>query len=70
MEYKPLRTIFHMKGEKGLEKEYNKRLNGDVTFLTDININPIKDQSQQLQTTYPTFFYLQVIYVTNLKRFI
>ncbi|PTH63888.1 Fic family protein [Staphylococcus agnetis] len=56
MEYKPLRTIFHMKGEKGLEKEYNKRLNGDVTFLTNININPIKDQSQQLQTTYPTFF--------------
>ncbi|MFI9032341.1 hypothetical protein ACIGHE_05595 [Staphylococcus pasteuri] len=45
MTYKTLKTIFHMSDEQNFEKEYQQRLNNFTTYVTDIEINPIRKQT-------------------------
>ncbi|MBL3398325.1 Fic family protein [Staphylococcus pasteuri] len=56
MAYKTLKTIFHMSDEQNFEKEYQQRLNNFTTYVTDIEINPIRKQIQIKSMMFPLFF--------------
>ncbi|ATH63128.1 Fic family protein [Staphylococcus pasteuri] len=56
MTYKTLKTIFHMSDEQNFEKEYQQRLNNFTTYVTDIEINPIRKQTQIKCMMFPLFF--------------
>lgn len=56
MNYKPLKSIFHMSGDQNLENEYQLRLNHFSTYVTDLEINPIRNQIQNRNVKYPLFF--------------
>ena len=56
MAYKTLKTIFHMSDEQNFEKEYQQRLNNFTTYVTDIEINPIRKQTQIKSMMFPLFF--------------
>ncbi|RQX27018.1 Fic family protein [Staphylococcus warneri] len=56
MTYKMLKTIFHMSDEQNFEKEYQQRLNKFTTYVTDIEINPIRKQTQIKSMMFPLFF--------------
>ncbi|MCO0861814.1 Fic family protein [Staphylococcus pasteuri] len=56
MTYKTLKTIFHMSDEQNFEKEYQQRLNNFTTYVTDIEINPIRKQTQIKSMMFPLFF--------------
>lgn len=56
MTYKTLKTIFHMSDEQNFEKEYQQRLNNFTTYVTDIEINPIRKQIQIKSMMFPLFF--------------
>lgn len=55
MDYKNLKKIFHMFGEQNLENEYQIRQEAFTTFLTNIEIHPIRDQKQCQTVSYPLF---------------
>ena len=67
MEYKPLKTLFHMYGGQNLETEYQMRLKGFSTYLIDITIHPIQDGEQKKEVSYPLFFVLTKELVSNLE---
>ncbi len=56
MNYKTLKSIFHMSGDQIMENEYQLRLNHFSTYDTGIEINPIRNQVQIRSTKYPLFF--------------
>lgn len=56
MNYKALKSIFHMSGDQNLENEYQLRINHFATYVTNIEINPIRNQVQIRNTKYPLFF--------------
>ncbi|MFU0769870.1 hypothetical protein [Staphylococcus pasteuri] len=56
MTYKTLKTIFYMSDEQNFEKEYQQRLNNFTTYVTDIEINPIRKQTQIKSMMFPLFF--------------
>lgn len=56
MDYKPLKKIFHMYGWDSLESEYEIRKNSYSSYITDIFINPIQDERQKRDISYPLFF--------------
>lgn len=68
MEYKTLKTLFHMYGSQNLETEYQMRLKSFSAYLIDINIHPIQDGKQKTDTIYPLFFVLTKELVTNLEK--
>lgn len=56
MNYKTLKSIFHMSGDQIMENEYQLRINHFTTYNTGIEINPIRNQVQIRSTKYPLFF--------------
>lgn len=56
MNYKTLKSIFHMSGDQIMENEYQLRLNHFSTYDTGIEINPIRNQVQIRSIKYPLFF--------------
>ncbi|PKW57602.1 Fic family protein [Staphylococcus pseudintermedius] len=56
MDYKPLKKLFHMYGWDKLESEYEMRKNNYSSYVTDIFINPIQDEKQRRDVSYPLFF--------------
>ncbi|GEP85771.1 phage protein [Staphylococcus piscifermentans] len=64
MEYKELKKIFHIFGDSNLESAYQMRLNSFTTFLTNIYINPIRDQNQYKTVRYPVF----ICMTTNITK--
>lgn len=67
MEYKPLKTLFHMYGDQNLETEYQMRLKSFSTYLIDITIHPIQDGEQKKEVSYSLFFVLTKELVSNLE---
>lgn len=55
MDYKNLKKIFHMFGEQNFENEYQIRQEAFTTFLTNIEIHPIRNQKQCQTVSYPLF---------------
>lgn len=55
MTYKNLKKVFHMYGEQKLEHEYQIRQEAFTTFLTNIEIHPIRDQKQCQTVSYPLY---------------
>lgn len=45
-----------MSGDQNLENEYQLRLNHFSTYVTDLEINPIRNQIQNRNVKYPLFF--------------
>lgn len=45
-----------MSGDQNLENEYQLRINHFATYVTDIEINPIRNQVQNRNVKYPMFF--------------
>lgn len=67
MEYKPLKTLFHMYGDQNLETEYQMRLKSFSTYLIDITIHPVQDGEQKKEVSYSLFFVLTKELVSNLE---
>lgn len=68
MEYKSLKTLFHMHGITTMEAEYELRKHSHSAFLTDIEIYPIQGEVQQRETRYPLFFQITKELVIKLER--
>lgn len=68
MNYKPLKTIFHMYGWQNVETEYEMRKNSFSSYLININIHPIQNEEQKTEICYPLFFVLTKELVSNLEK--
>ncbi|WP_436855233.1 hypothetical protein [Staphylococcus caeli] len=68
MDYKSLKTLFHMHGITTMEAEYEQRKHSHSTFLTDIEIYPIQGEVQQREARYPLFFLITKELVIKLER--
>lgn len=68
MNYKPLKTLFHMYGWQTVEKEYEMRKNSFSSYLININIHPIQNEEQKTEICYPLFFVLTKELVSNLEK--
>lgn len=68
MDYKSLKTLFHMHGITTMEAEYEFRKHSHSTFLTDIEIYPIQGEVQQREARYPLFFLITKELVIKLER--
>ncbi|MDK9843591.1 cell filamentation protein Fic [Staphylococcus equorum] len=67
MNYKPLKTLFHMYGWENVETEYEMRRNSFSSYLININIHPIQNGEQKTETCYPLFFVLTKELASNLE---
>lgn len=68
MEYQTLKTVFHRNSHQIWENEYHLRLNHYSTFKTDISINPIQDEKQKRDYSYPLFIMNIKSLVMKLER--
>ncbi|MBO1209140.1 Fic family protein [Mammaliicoccus sciuri] len=68
MNYKPLKTLFHMYGWQNVETEYEMRKNSFSSYLININIHPIQNEEQKTEISYPLFFVLTKELVSNLEK--
>lgn len=68
MEYKPLKKLFHIYGWDSIETEYEMRINSYSSYVTDIFINPIQDEKQKRDISYPLFFVLTKDLVFKLEK--
>jgi len=68
MDYKSLKTLFHMHGITRMEAEYEQRKRSHGAFLTDIVIHPIQGEVQQREARYPLFFLITKELVIKLER--
>ena len=68
MEYKSLKTLFHMYGSQNLETEYQMRRKSFSSYLIDIDIHPIRDGKQDTDHSYPLFFVITKELVKNLEK--
>lgn len=68
MDYKPLKKLFHMYGWDSIETEYEMRKNSYASYVTDIYINPIQDEKQIRDVSYPLFFVLTKDLVLKLEK--
>ncbi|WP_436861067.1 Fic family protein [Staphylococcus caeli] len=68
MDYKSLKTLFHMHGITRMEAEYEQRKRSHGAFFTDIVIHPIQGEVQQREARYPLFFLITKELVIKLER--
>lgn len=69
MEYKTLKTIFHMYGKENMENEYQMRIHSYSTYVTDIEMQPIQDENQIMHMSYPLFFTINKKLLKKLNQF-
>ncbi|RZI01751.1 Fic family protein [Staphylococcus condimenti] len=67
MEYNELKKIFYASGDSNLEHEYQTRLESFSTFLTDIYINPIREQNQYKSIRYPLFICMTINVIKKME---
>ncbi|EHJ08665.1 Fic family protein [Staphylococcus simiae] len=68
MDYKSLKKLFHMYGSDHVENEYNLRKNSYASYVTNLVINPIQDEKQKRDISYPLFFVLTRELVCKLEK--
>ncbi|MBI5975221.1 Fic family protein [Staphylococcus canis] len=68
MDYKPLKILFHMYGWENMETEYEMRKNSYSSYVTNIFINPIQDEKQKRDVSYPLFFIVTKSLASDLEK--
>ncbi|WP_323702523.1 Fic family protein [Mammaliicoccus sp. Dog046] len=68
MKYKSLKTVFHMLGVESAEAEYEKRINHFSSYVSHLNIHPMKDQQQMLNLEYHLFYCMTNEIVENNEK--